>query len=251
MANEGHSHGPQIGCQWWGPWRLAISCHVGPTCLPLPMPIWARMGPMYVCHQPTSNIPWASWGASVCVSRNTHITGDRKGHPNKSAVARSGKYAANGSFKLIVFMPRKSHPKQVSCETRKMARRQGYVFVTKLSPHMCIYIVIGVLALYVVHIDWPIKLSMLSHCLITHWPYIVLIFFETWNGPWKAVVLPHIGTTWALHSSANETAHVNPVSCQTSELHRIPSVRPMKLRIKIHRFSTHEIHIGRPIILPT
>ena len=145
----GHPHGPHMGCQWWGPWSLATNCHVRPTWLPLPMPIWTHMAPMYACHHPTSKIPWASWGASVCVSRNTHITVDRKGHPNKSAGARPGKYAATGSCKLIVFMPHKSHLKQIGCETRKMARSQGYVFVTKLSPHICAYIVICALALYV------------------------------------------------------------------------------------------------------
>ena len=65
---------------------LATSCHLRPTCLPLPMVIWARMGLMYVCHHPISKIPWASWEASVCASQNTHIKGDRKAHPNKSAV---------------------------------------------------------------------------------------------------------------------------------------------------------------------
>ena len=185
MANEGHSHGPQIGCQWWGPWRLAISCHVGPTCLPLPMPIWARMGPMYVCHQPTSNIPWASWGASVCVSRNTHITGDRKGHPNKSAVARSGKYAANGSFKLIVFMPRKSHPKQVSCDSHWLTHKT--VHVKSLSYNT--------LALYCAHFLRNMKWPMESRCFATHWHYMGFTFVGQWNCPRKSSVLPNIRIT--------------------------------------------------------
>ena len=43
MAKEGHSHGPHMGCHWWGPWGLATSCHTGPTYLPLLKPIRPSM----------------------------------------------------------------------------------------------------------------------------------------------------------------------------------------------------------------
>ena len=119
MANEGRSHGPHMGCKWWGSWRLATSCLAGPTYLPLLMPIWAGMGPFYVCHHPASKFPWAPWGAYLCASRNIHITGDSKGHPNRSSVAKAGKYDETGSCKVIVFMPHRSHLKEVCCETTK------------------------------------------------------------------------------------------------------------------------------------
>ena len=119
MANERHSHGPHMGWQWWGPWGHATSCHAVPKYLPLLMPIWPSMGPMYVCNHPANKIPWAPWGAYVCASQNTHITGDRKGHPKHSAVAGQGKYNETGSCKVIVFMEHRSHLKQVSCETTK------------------------------------------------------------------------------------------------------------------------------------
>ena len=142
MANEGHFHGPHMCCQWCGPWGLATSCQTGPRYLPLLKLISPSMGPMYVCNHQANKNPWAPWGAYVCASRNTHITGDRKSHPKRSAVARPGKYDETGSCKVIAFMEHRNHLEQVSCETTICPWKKGYMFVTKLSPHICAYIAI-------------------------------------------------------------------------------------------------------------
>ena len=136
MANEGHAHGPHMGCQWWGPWGLKTSCHAAPRYLPLLTPIWSSMGSMYVCNHPVDKIPWAPWGVNVCAYRNTLITGDRKDHPKRCAVARPG-YPAN----KCIYGTQKSHETSQLWD-HDMSRKQGYVFVIKLSPHIYAYIVI-------------------------------------------------------------------------------------------------------------
>ena len=134
MANEGQSHGQHMGCQWCGPWGLATSCHVGTTYLALLMPIWASMGPMYVCHHSANKIPW---GAYVCASRNTNITGDRKGHLKRNAVARPGKYAETGSCKYLC------HAKVTwnkSVVRPRNGQETGVRACDKIIPtHMCLY----------------------------------------------------------------------------------------------------------------
>ena len=74
MANEGHSHGQHMGCQWCGPWGLVTSCHVGPTYFALLMAIWASMGPMYVCHHSANKINSMGpmRGLCVCLSKHPH-----------------------------------------------------------------------------------------------------------------------------------------------------------------------------------
>ena len=88
MANEGQSHGQHMGCQWCGPWGLATCCHVGTTYLALLMPIWASMGPMYICHHSANKIPWAPWGACVCLSKHHHGWSQRSPQRECSGKAR-------------------------------------------------------------------------------------------------------------------------------------------------------------------
>ena len=71
IANEGHYHGPHMGCQWWGPWGLATRCHAGPMYLPLLMPIWPNMGPMYVCNHPANSMGTVR-DLCVCLLKHPH-----------------------------------------------------------------------------------------------------------------------------------------------------------------------------------
>ena len=236
MANEWHSHGPHMGCQWWGPWGLATRCHAGPTYLPLLMPIWPSMGPMYVWNHPANIIPWAPWGACV-------ITGDRKGHPKRSAVARPGKYDETESCKVIAFMEHRSHLKQVSCETTICPGNRVRVCDKIIPTYICLYCnqcknlhwhymwftVIdswncSCKATDLTHIGltlgsfWPMKQSMWGHCFVTDWRYIGFMFVSPWN-------YPCMKRHFAIHST-NETSYVKPASCQPLELHRAHPGQP-------------------------
>ena len=99
MANEGHSHGPHMGCQWWGPWGLATRCHMGPTYLALLIPIWASMGPMCVCHHSASKIPWAHEGPT-CLALETP-TSQVIARVTPNGVQWQGQYAETGSCKYL------------------------------------------------------------------------------------------------------------------------------------------------------
>ena len=96
----------------------------------------------------------------------------------------------------------------------------GYVFVTKLFPHICTYIVIcpetavGIIwgSHWLAH-----ETALVNPLFVTHWHY----------------------NTWGLHWSAHETAHVKPLSCHILGLHGVYSGWSMKLRIKSHCFFTH------------
>ena len=155
MANEGHSHWPHMGCQWLGSMgncnKLPRGAHIfAPTNAQL-----GQHGTNVRCHHPANKIPWASWGAN----RNT------------SAVARPGKYDETGSCKVIVSMEHKMHLKEVSCEITKWPGNWS-ACLWQNYPHTYVLILQSVqklaLALHVVHIEWPMKLPMQSHCLITH-----------------------------------------------------------------------------------
>ena len=137
----------QWGSMTWATHGLPIMWSMG-TCNKLPRgdhifgPTNVHLGqhgPMYVCHHSANKIPWAPWGACVCASRNTNITGDSKGHLKQNAVARPAKYAETGS--ASIYATRKS-PEISQLWDHEMARKQGYALVTKLSPHICAYIVI-------------------------------------------------------------------------------------------------------------
>ena len=216
-----------MSCQSWGPWGLATSCHVGPTYLALLMPIWLSMGPMYVRHYPANKIPWAPWGAYVCASRNTHITGDRKAHPKWSAVSRQGKYAETASCNYLC------HAKVTwnkSLVRPRNGQETGVRICDKIIPtHMCLY------------------------CnLYRIWHYMWFTLIHQWNCHCHANVLPHNGLILGSFCSMDKTAPVKPLFCPTIALHGIYIGRSIKLSLYTkplfcHTFALHGFYIGRPM----
>ena len=91
------------------------------------------------------------------------------------------------------------------------SRKQGYLFVTKLSLHIYAYIAIcaetGIGTTcgsqWLTHETGHVK--PLSN---THWSYIGLILSDPWNRLCKAIVLPQIDITCDLSWQAHETAPV-------------------------------------------
>ena len=135
----------QWGSMTWATHGLPIMWSMG-TCNKLPRgdhifgPTNAHLGqhgPMYVCHHSANKIPWAPWGACVCASRNTNITGDSKGHLKQSAVARPAKYAETGSCKYLC------HAKVTwnkSVVRPRNGQETGLRACDKIIPtHMCLY----------------------------------------------------------------------------------------------------------------
>ena len=135
-----------------------------------------------------------------------------------------------------IYATRKS-PEISQLWDHEMARKQGYALVTKLSPHICAYIVfctesgIGITcSLYWSTHEIAHVTPLYYHTLVLHWAhsmrrmkqplwsYCFATHSSTWNLRWlvhntvpvhKDIILPYICMTWVLHWSTHETGHVN------------------------------------------
>ena len=207
------------------------------------MPIWASMGQCTFATTQLTKFHGPHEGL-VCVLLET---------PTSRVIAKvtSNRVQWQGQLSMLrldpasIYATRKS-PEISQLWDHEMARKQGYALVTKLSPHICAYIVIcaksgiGItcslhwsthetahvtplyyhtLVLHWAHSVRRMKQPLWSHCSATHKLYMEFTLVGPQHRPCtqrhntvpvhKDIVLPYICMTWVLHWSTHETGHVN------------------------------------------
>ena len=168
-------------------------------------------------------------GLCVCLSKHPHQRWSQ-GSPQTDCSGKARLVWWTWILKSNCIYGTQKSPETSQLWDHNMSRKQGNVFVTKLSPHLCAYIVICA--------ETGIGITCGSQ-------------IDPWNCPCKATVLTHIGLTLGSFCPTYETPHVKPLFCHRLAPHGIYVGQPMKLPLYAKPFfAIHSHCMGFTLVDP-